>query len=166
MKTVALLFLLSVFAVAACSSGEVKEVVLTPSEQGTLQLTDLTPSQLATVGMVEHPGYANTSAFNRRFPSAEFELESLYLAGYETSGREISLATMVVTSGNVNAALEFFGSESFVSEAVQDGSRYSLLHKGNVFVLISLDSESDLPPISDVADKLSRRLGMDVLDLN
>ena len=46
------------------------------------------------------------------------------------------------------------------------GDRVIILHKGNAIVIVWADSSSDLPLITDIADKLSERLGMKVLDFN
>ena len=181
MRLAAFLLLFLVFAVAACSSvgetpgnensedkvseGEVTEVVLTPSEQGSLKLTTPSQEELAELYMEQNPGYSNPEIFVDLYGISRNVVnpESAYIAAYETGmpGTEIGINTLVFNSNNLDSVLD-----AFISHSVLQGGREIILHKGNAIVIVWADSRSDLPLITDIADKLSERLGMKVLDFN
>ena len=153
MKLIALLLLFSALAAAACTSGGIREVTLTPSELGTLKLAELTETELAAFGIEENPGYLQPGKVSPLFPLAE----SGYLAVYKSGkGETIAVTTVVFNSDDVEANLE-----TLASKGTLEGD--SVLYKGNVLVLVA-GGENDSELVSGIADKLSGRLGMDVID--
>ena len=164
MRFIALLLLLAVFAVAACSSGEISEVVLTDSEKGSLRLSELTESELTDSGLEEHPGYVNPEKFPEIFDSTPIPTpKSFYLAFYQEEEpawypRGVTIFTLVFNSEDRDDAMEKISSEASLEGNVL------LLHKGNTFVAIE-SAGSGSYPASDIADKLSSRLGMEIADI-
>ena len=159
MRLIALLLLLSVFAVAACSSDDIKEVTLTPSEQGTLKLAELGSSELAVLGMKEHPGYVNSrvrSRFSRN-------MKSMYLALYETdSGGSIVVMTVVAHGNNLDSAMESFVTNE-PTESGTDGKR-RVLTSGNTLVAVGSSDETGSELVVEISNKLAQRLGLEFLD--
>ena len=162
MRLIALLLLLSVFAVAACSSDDIKEVTLTPSEQGTLKLAELGSSELAVLGMKEHPGYVNSSVRSRFSPN----MKSMYVALYEAdSGSVILVMTVVAYRNNLDSAVESFVTDE-PTESGTDG-KYRVLTSGNTLVVVvSSSDETDSELVTEISNKLAQRLGLKFLDAN
>ena len=159
MRLIALLLLLSVFAAAACSSDDIKEVTLTPSEQGTLKLAELGSSELAVLGMKEHPGYVGYS-FRSRFSA---NLKSMYLASYETdSGSFIVVMTVVAHGSGLDSVVESFVTDEPMESGI--GGKYRVLTRGNSLVLVGSSDGTDSEMVTEISNKLSQRLGMEVLD--
>ena len=158
MRLIALLLLLSAFAAAACSSNEIREVTLTPSELGTLKLVALTETEMAAFGVDENPGYLYPEKVSRLFPNAE----SGYLAVYGTSRNSslIAITTAVFNSSDIASNLE----NLFSNPNLAIGDKHRLLYTESVLVLVAVGDETDSELVAEVADKLSRRLGMRVLD--
>ena len=153
MKLIALLLLFSALAAAACTSGEIREITLKPSEIGTLKLAELTETELAAFGIEENPGYLEYEKLSPLFPGAV----SGFIAVYTTdNGRSIAVTTVAFNSEDREANLEILASKGTL-----EGD--SLLYKGNVLVLVA-GGKNDSELVSGIADKLSGRLGMDVID--
>ena len=159
MRLIALLLLLSVFAVAACSSDDIKEVTLTPSEQGTLKLAEPGSSELAVLGLKEHPGYVNSRVRSLFSPN----MKSMYVASYEAdSGSVILVMTVVAYGNNLDSAVESFVTNE-PTESGTDG-KYSVLTRGNTLVVVGSSDETDSELVTEISNKLSQRLGLEFLD--
>ena len=158
MRLIALLLLLSVFAVAACSS-DIKEVTLTPSEQGTLKLEEPGSSELELLGMKEHPGYVDYS-YSSRYSS---RMKSLYIALYETdNGSRILVMTVVAHGNNLDSAVESFVTNEPTESGA--GGRFIVLTRGNTLVMIGSSDETDSELATEISNKLAQRLGLKFLD--
>ena len=186
MKFVYFCLLFSVFLLAACSSGdeegvvysdgEIAGVALIPSEQGSLNLYELTASEWAEAGAEGNPGYVKNP---EKFFAFVFIIlpKSVYYAGY-IEGEDSSEGADIDTVYSEGVAIETFvytsEDRSLVLGAITDNERLhggnlnyynhelALLYKGNTFVIVR--SSLDSYPASDIADKLSRRLGMSSWD--
>ena len=172
MKFVGLLFLLFVFAVAACSSdgedsggssstGEFTEVVLTDSERVALTLVELNQDQLTKFGLVEHPGYTNPEFLSKIYKINDLpQPKSTHLAFYATERTgDAGIITTTFNSEDVDAALTSF---YLHFRNPRDGTR--ILNKGNTIVVVFSDFNS--PSAEDIAYKLSDRLDLEFLEIN
>ena len=165
--------LLIVFLLAACSSDnsglpkrevpEIQEVVLTPAEQGTLKLNPVTRKRLGSLGMTEFPGYIDPNIAIRlsELYNATHPIKSLYIAEYEKGEKDIAVHTLTFHSDNLKPVLD-----DFISYSIYYGERTLFLHNEDTIVVVSTEIESDLPLITEIANKLSQRLGMEVVDLD
>ena len=143
------------------SDGEIAGVALTPSEQGSLNLYELAASELAEAGMEENPGYMADPA-EKLFPDATISPESVYNALYiegEDSSEGVAIETLVYNSEDMSLVLGNLTPD----ELLNYDRNLALLYKGNTLVIVQ--SSLDSYPASDLADKLSRRLGMEILGI-
>ena len=176
MKLIFIPFILLIIIVTACTSGEIKEVVLTPSEQGTLKLSMPTQSELAELGLKENPGYVDLEMYlYNPVSSSEYNdsPKSMHLALYqkdETSFSQPDLTIMTLVLNNSKDADEvleelfsmLFSIQSLTPDETGSGPVLPMaLRKGNTVVLLGGDISIDLASISD---KLSQRLGMEIVD--
>ena len=171
--------LLLVLLVTACSSeysnlqsrnvSEIREVLLTPPEAGTLKLTTLSQEDLNSLSMTEFPGYIDPATISGLVGlySTATHLESVYISGYkrndtyEKEGSDIGVHTLRFNSDDLSPILD-----NFILHSIYQRNRYIFLHKDNVLVVLWADEESDLPLISEIAGKLSQRIGMVIVDPN
>ena len=132
------------------------EVVLTPSEMGTLKLASLTEGQLLHLSMGGNPGYMSRETLSRDFP----DVDAAYVAVYETSQRDGLIYVVMFgfdNSEDLEATLELFSDEA---------SELIFLRSGNTLVLVLAENQGHSVLVSEVAGRLSRRLGMEVLNLD
>ena len=191
MRFIALL-LLSIFTVVACSSdgtdpvqpgnritpqeteettstpptqdiekpGEIKEVVLTSSEQeqANFTLVELTESQILGLGVTGNPGYGSSETFHRYFEDSP-QPNFAYFVFYERedSASDAVIITATFNSEDVDAALTAL----YFSLSVPDTAM--ILNKENTVVVVI--SEFNPPSAEDIADKLSKRLGIEPIGL-
>ena len=151
MRFFALLFLLSVFSLVACSSDELTEVVLTDSERGSLRLFG-TPAYASPEKLLEINQDSLSASYVTSFHT------SVYHYGDDSASR-LTIKTIVLNSPEATATT--LNSLSAISEFTIDQDEFVLLSKGNTIVILT--SQSDSYPVSDLADKLSKRLDMEIV---
>ena len=161
MKLFAFLLLLSVFAVAACTSEEISAVTLTPSEQGDLTIAELRTFDTIFFGLSENPGYASSDVRSLIAPDAK----SMYFAIYRTEeNNTISIFTTVLRSGNIEETLT--SRDLSNGDPEEDGESGTAIHliKGKTLTTIGPSNESDAELAEEIANKVAQRLGMEFLD--
>ena len=186
MRLVALLLLLSVFSLAACSLGDkspadqvsmgnITAVLLTDSERGDLKPVERSPDALVEFGMEQNPGYSKGS--KSHLPSY-FGLppsESLYIADYGIKieyvlSYYLSVITSVFKPENVDDALR-------ASYALKYYAPHSvILTKNNTVTFIfghaisstltKIPDDIRLPSPKNVAGNISQRFGMEIVEIN
>ena len=160
---------------------KVKEVTLTPDERGDLEPPIVSTEVLENLKMTEYPGYTEDygltghTGYSGKRPS----LQSLYMAGYGyDGGADLIVMTMVFNPENKESTThrayslkcgERECSDAFMEEVVQspieiESDRYRFLIKGETVVYVRGNDKISSERIDDVTGKLSRRLGMKIVD--
>ena len=155
---------------AEVSGSEITKIVLTPSEQeqGNLTLFELS-EELIDIGLTENPGYANPEAFLEFFKiKGSPRPSSVYLVFYtrEDSHDIAAIITATFSPKDVNAAMSAFYPSLINSLSLLHSYHDALmiLNKENTVVVVI--SEFDSLSAEYIADKLSKRLSLEVFGLD
>ena len=158
---------------------KVKEVTLTQDERGDLKTVTVSREVLEKVKMTENPGYTEDHGLIRHsgYSGKEPPLESLYIAyyGYDNAP-DFMIMTLILKTGDEkdtghyalqckqrNCADVFI--DAFALEKIDvKNSSYRFLQNGRTLVYVRGNDKIEAGIIEDVANKLSQRLGMEIVD--
>ena len=161
MRLIAILVFLSVFAVVACTSEEISEVTLTPSEQGRLTIAELNTFEKVLFGLDANPGYASSEFLSLIAPDAK----SMYFAFYYTEeNNTMTVFTTVLKSGSIEETLK----SRNLDQDPEDGETGTAIHlvKGKTLTTIGPSDKSDSELAEEIANKVAQRLGMEIVDID